>query len=860
MLKKIMDKKWYFSLTILCLLSICLVLTCQPVTVLAEEVSISSLVTGVADYYKNHKTNLEDWQEAVALRGAGVDVAQSPWVLPEWGIDALTLEAPATDFAARVLGIYASGQDPSNINGRNLLNELANKQQIDGSFGESLNNTIWSVIALDEAEATFDSNQAITYLIGQQKGDGGFALAGDVGDPDLTGMALLALAKHRDVPGVDGEAAAIPKALTFLHSVQREQSADFVSFGMPNAESNALVILGLSAVGEDPTSVTWQKAGCSVVDALLTYQLGDKSFCHSLNNQSTNYIATRQAFMALSSLKNGTIFYDLKGIPNSEPQTVKVKVRVEGATAELANTTVEIGGTALDALKAAVGAENIVDSGGFITSIMGENGQTAIAPNTDTGWKYYVIREGSIETGAFSSGAGSYNLQDGDQVVFYIGAYDTTTWNDKTFFSTVNIAPDNPKEGQPLNIGLVIQRYDWVAGLVDVGDYSAVRLHINDSVYLLSGSNPNLIITPAAGLLTIQVEKDDSYPNMVRQSKLINVATRTFSNSNLFTVSVKVIGKNNHIYYNGAINLVPEERNAFQALVKTGLQVEARDNNAYVFGIEGEREDRTVTAGWKYKVNGDIPNLSGVDKSLKNGDTIEWFWASTYTDTGTSKPIIIENLKLKEILVPAKAQAAEIDLTKFRVMVEEDNFADLTKEWDWAREAISALASRGIISGMQAGIFAPQEAVTRAQFYKLAALGLGWDTQSVGADDAAFQFKDINLNEWYVPYVSRAIQKGLAMGYGDGTFRPEASITREEMAVLMVRAMGKEEIVKNLKAELINPKLHFKDKELISPWARAYVAVAVDEKLLNGFDDLTFAPHQYVSRAEAAVIISRMLP
>ncbi|MDH7478996.1 MAG: S-layer homology domain-containing protein [Syntrophomonadaceae bacterium] len=1015
-------KSFVFFLVILSLLLAGLISVSNPSPALADQATISEIVNGVVGYYRDHKTDLDNWQEVVALRGAGVDISQPPWKLPDWQIDSLNDQSPATDYASRILGLYAAGQDPADISGRNLVNELAGKQGEDGSFGGAVNNTIWAVIALDEAEADYQSEMAVAYLVGQQKEDGGFALSGDNGDPDLTGMALLALARHQEAPGVED---AIQDALVFLHSAQQDDGG-FAS----NAESSASVIQGVYAVGEDPASASWQKDGRSIVDALLAHQLADNSFCHLLSNPVTNEIATRQALLALSSLGNGTVFYELKD--KLPARTCTIRVRVEGLRSGLADETVTVSGTALDALKAAVGEGNVTAPGGFITSIKGESGGNDVAPDTDTSWMYYVIRDGDIETGSFMTGAGGYNVQDGDEVVFYIGAYDNKTWETKTFIPAVSVSPATPREGDTVTVRIALKKYDFLQGLVDVTDFTDIRVSVNGTLYQISSANPSVSITPPAGILTVQVEKDGAYPEIVRQIVTISVADSGPPVPSTIAVSIAVVGKN-RLYYDGTVKLSPGERDAFHALLKTGLDVKARYNNTYVYEIEGEREDLSSTAGWKYKVNGVIPGIPAIDKLVRDGDEILWFWANTYSDTEPGKPLkeledpkkkavsqqaaeeltridntlrdaaaviasgqafvfnvgpatvvvggkspmtdeersalrrtlndnqvnicqeaassretVIQDLEL-ELVIPAGALTeskqvtvkelgspgpgsrlavfdkhrqvtpvyefgpsgtrfnepvtvslnlvipedidpenlclawydeqrnrwvpvlAVLDLsngkitakldhfTKFCVVVRGEQFADLGREWEWAQEAVSALSSRGVVCGVGEKVFAPQEAVTRAQFCKMMVLAMGLDTVATGTGER-FDFSDVKDSDWHAGFVKAAVVGGIVKGYPDSTFKPDARITREEMAAIVVRAAGKEETVKNIQEKQIEEKLAFADRESISPWARGWVAVAADEKLISGFADNTFAALQNANRAQAAVIVHRVLP
>lgn len=267
-----------------------------------EPVDLQVTLDAIVDYYRDC-CSVPGWEEVLALWGAGVDLGKAPWQLPDWEIDQLDDEAPVTGYASAILGMIAVGEDPAHSGGRNLIAELAARQNADGSFGEGwLNQHFWSVIALDTAGASYDPVGAIAFLVDQQKSDGGFTLFGDLSDPDMTATALIVLAAHRDLPGIDEVIAA---ALACLRDLQLP-GGGFSSWG-ENAESAAVVIRALLACGEDPAAAPWTDGNRSIIHALVAYQLEDGSFSH-LPGDSSDEIATAQALIAAGDLLLGNLF------------------------------------------------------------------------------------------------------------------------------------------------------------------------------------------------------------------------------------------------------------------------------------------------------------------------------------------------------------------------------------------------------------------------------------------------------------------------------------------------------------------------------------------------------------------------
>lgn len=600
--------------------------------------TVSEIVYQVRGYYKDNKPTLENWEEIVALKLAGENLKTSPWSLISWDQESIDSDSQATAYAGRILALLALDENPSSYGGRNFLQELSNKQQINGSFGGSINNTIWAIIALDEAGASYDKVKAIEYLISQKKSDGGFAISGTLGDPDVTAEALLALSKHKDKIGVN---TAIQGAINFLKSAQQE-SAGFQSWGSENSQSSARVISGLLAVGENVIGEAWQKEGKTIIDALLAYLLPDNSFQFSTSG-STNPMATRQALRALAELERaGYGTYKpgsgSGGATPEEPNTATVRVRVEGIANSLADETVTVKGTAWDALIAAVGSENVVAPGGFISTIKGEG--SMVVSDTITFWMYYVVRNGQIEEGSFSQESNSYHVKNGDEIVFYIGAFDSS-WNSKTYFPIVSISPASPAAGQSVTIHISEKKYTWPEGLQDltgeekaaIGNYI---VKVGDAEYTSQGGKVT-IPSVQAGTLKYMVrnQNEAGYPDVVTYKGSINVTAGGGSvTPNEITVFVEIIGKNNRTHYSGYVALPKSKANAFEALKATGISYQAKDNNSYVFEIAGEKEDKTSTAGWKYKVGSSIPGVPAIDYTLNDADSVLWFWAGDYTATG----------------------------------------------------------------------------------------------------------------------------------------------------------------------------------------------------------------------------------
>ncbi|MCM1104550.1 MAG: DUF4430 domain-containing protein [Clostridium sp.] len=159
-------------------------------------------------------------------------------------------------------------------------------------------------MAAEEAEWTRDA--LVQEILSRQLSDGGFAIAGEEGDVDVTAMALQALAPYYLAARTGAESdvrivQAVEDALIFL-SARQLSGGDFASSKTPNAESTAQVILALCALERDVwTDTAFIKEGVTLLDGLFMYQNEDGGFSHTAQAAS-NDMASSQAFAALSAL------------------------------------------------------------------------------------------------------------------------------------------------------------------------------------------------------------------------------------------------------------------------------------------------------------------------------------------------------------------------------------------------------------------------------------------------------------------------------------------------------------------------------------------------------------------------------
>lgn len=173
-------------------------------------------------------------------------------------------------------------------------------------------------------------------------------------------------------------------------------------------------------------------------------------------------------------------------------------------------------------------------------------------------------------------------------------------------------------------------------------------------------------------------------------------------------------------------------------------------------------------------------------------------------------------------------------------------FTDLA-DYPWAAGMISKLAQAGVISGRTSTTFEPGASVTRAEFLSMLVRAF-----SLTSDNTEVPFGDVG-GEWYYDSIRIAYGLGIAAGYEDGSFRPDAQITREEMAALALRAANKA----GISISSGNPVV-FTDSWDIADFAKEAIDTMTAAGIINGMGDGSFAPKETANRAQAAVIIYKI--
>ena len=360
---------------------------CVPAMAISES-DLTSAVTKSASYMLDAVKQPQvgsiggEWT-VIGLARSGHDVPQKYWdnyyaAVEDYveNCSGVLHKKKYTEYSRVVVALTAIGADPADVAGYDLLKPLGD---FDKTIWQGINGPIWALIALDsgsyempvnaEAKTQATRQMYIDEILSRQLNDGGWNLSDKGGngqsDPDITGMALQALAKYQAQSAVK---AATDKALTCLSKMQ-DSSGGYASWETSNSESVVQVIVALCELGIDLNDSRFTKNGSTLLDNLFSYRNADGSFSHTANGSGNDQMSSEQGFYGIVAVmramqgKNslyrmsdcsirvsGNAGLDTIGLPGKHADVQKVPVTVPGTT--FADITNHANKTAIEELAA----------------------------------------------------------------------------------------------------------------------------------------------------------------------------------------------------------------------------------------------------------------------------------------------------------------------------------------------------------------------------------------------------------------------------------------------------------------------------------------------------------------------------
>ncbi|MDI4644252.1 S-layer homology domain-containing protein [Cohnella hashimotonis] len=267
-----------------------------------------------------------------------------------------------------------------------------------------------------------------------------------------------------------------------------------------------------------------------------------------------------------------------------------------------------------------------------------------------------------------------------------------------------------------------------------------------------------------------------------------------------------------------------------------------------------------------------VPSIDFTVTGTYNGKTIEVSKFNAYVARTIALPdgidpdkittgIVVDpdgtlrHVPTKITLIDGKYYAEIHSLTNstYSIVWHPQTFADV--ETHWAKDAVNDMGSRFVINGVSDTTFSPNMSITRAEFAAIVVRGLGL---KLGEVDNTFA--DVAADAWYASAVRAAVANGLIAGFEDGTFRPDAKITREQAMSVVAKAMKLTGLADKVGTVDVSAALaEFPDSASAGGWAKDSIALAAKAGLISGRSGGKLEPKADVTRAEVATLIERLL-
>lgn len=277
-------------------------------------------------------------------------------------LDGVLHERKYTEYSRVILALTAAGYDPRDVAGYDLTVSLGDFEK---TIFQGINGPIYALLALDclgydvpvngDAARQATRELYVEEILRRQLNDGGWRLAAansdpsdleERADPDITGIALQALAKYRNEAEVS---AAIERGLECLSGLQNDNGG-FTCWGSENVESTAQVVVALCELGIPIDDRRFVKNGITLIDNIICYKNSNGSFNHDYEGGRYSLMSTEQAFygivaalraeQGLNSLFNmsdaprrGAIESEpTVGLPNMHEDVMRIPVSSPGRT------------------------------------------------------------------------------------------------------------------------------------------------------------------------------------------------------------------------------------------------------------------------------------------------------------------------------------------------------------------------------------------------------------------------------------------------------------------------------------------------------------------------------------------------
>lgn len=178
------------------------------------------------------------------------------------------------------------------------------------------------------------------------------------------------------------------------------------------------------------------------------------------------------------------------------------------------------------------------------------------------------------------------------------------------------------------------------------------------------------------------------------------------------------------------------------------------------------------------------------------------------------------------------------------------SFADVPST-NWAADAVAFASAHELFSGTSETTFSPDQSMSRGMLATVLYSLEGRPDQTLTMQDLTGGYSDVSGDAWYAGGIAWAVKNGIANGYGNGTFGPNDSITREQLAVMLWRYAGS--------PKASGQDLSFTDADQASSYAREALSWAVENGILSGYTNGQLVPGGTATRAQAAQMLKNFM-
>ncbi|WP_169834459.1 InlB B-repeat-containing protein [Paenibacillus donghaensis] len=215
----------------------------------------------------------------------------------------------------------------------------------------------------------------------------------------------------------------------------------------------------------------------------------------------------------------------------------------------------------------------------------------------------------------------------------------------------------------------------------------------------------------------------------------------------------------------------------------------------------------------------------------------------------------VRHVPTKIVVIDRKyfAKVSSLTNSSYTIVWHPLEFKDVAQHW--AKDAVNDMGSRMVINGIGDEQFNPDQDITRAEFAAIMVRGLG-----LKLENNLTTFTDVKVEEWYSSAIQTLYSYNLINGFEEGTFRPMDKITREQAMVIIAKAMTITDLKAKLAAldtvDILHP---YTDAANVSSWASGSIADVLEAGIVSGRSNAELAPKAYITRAEVAAIVQRLL-